>query len=179
LEQVRPKFTFRDLLGYLLAYWFWILGAAVALLALVMIRQMLNVGWPALGETIIKLNRAWREMPDALMQMADRTDWTIRAIDRFALVFLGLIWLVYSIFAEQFFRMAITDVRLRRLKARVDPSPNPPPEPKTAIMRHLKKIGLDILARRVLYAIGIPILVLGVAYGLERLAWVVVNWALS
>ena len=151
MEQVRPKFTFRDLLGYLLAYWFWILGAAISMLALFMIRQMINVMWPALGG-----NR-----------------WAMRAIDRFALVFLGLVWLVYSIFSEQFFRMAITDVRLRRLKARVDPSPNPPPEPKTALMRHLRKIGLDILARRVAYAVGIPILILGVAYGLERLAWLI------
>ena len=179
MEQVQPKLTFRDFLGYLLAYWFWIMGAAIALLALVFIRQMINVGWPALGEVIFKLNRDWTTMPDGLMQMADRTDWTIRAIDRFALVFLGLVWLVYSIFAEQFFRMAITNVRLRRLKARVDPSPNPPPEPETKIMQHLKRIGLDILARRVVYAVGIPLLVLGVAYGLEQLAWAVVNWALK
>ena len=47
-EQVRPKFTFRDFLGYLLAYWFWILGAAISMLALFMIRQMINVMWPAI-----------------------------------------------------------------------------------------------------------------------------------
>jgi hypothetical protein len=152
-EMVRPKFTFRDLLGYLLAYWFWILGAAIAMFALFMIRQMLNVMWPVLGGS----------------------RWVLRAIDRFALVFLGLVWLVYSIFMEQFLRMAITEVRERRLKARVDPSPNPPPEPKSALMRHLRKIGLDILARRVVYAIGIPALVLGAAYGLFQLAFVIMQ----
>jgi hypothetical protein len=140
-------------LGYLLAYWFWILGAAIAMIALFMIRQMLNVMWPALGGS----------------------RWVLRAIDRFALVFLGLVWLVYSIFMEQFLRMSITEVRERRLKARVDPSPNPPPEPKTALMRHLRQIGLDILARRVLYAIGIPALILGAAYGLFQLAFVVMQ----
>ena len=152
-EFVRPKFTFRDLLGYLMAYWFWILGAAISMLALFMIRQMINIMWPAIGG-----NR-----------------WVMRAIDRFALVFLGLVWLVYSIFTEQFFRLAITDVRMRRLKARVDPSPNPPPEPKSALMRHLRKIGLDILARRVVFAIGIPTLILGAAYGLYRLAFVIID----
>ena len=104
-----------------------------------------------------------------------RCCWVLRAIDRFALVFLGLLWLVYSIFTEQYFRMAITDVRTRRLKARVDPSPNPPPEPKLALMRHFRRIGLDLLARRVAYAIGIPILVLGAVYGLFRLAFVILK----
>ena len=155
-EQVRPRFTFRDLLGYLLAYWFWILGAAISMLAVFMIRQMLNVMWPAIGG-----NR-----------------WVMRAIDRFALVFLGLVWLVYSIFTEQFFRMSITEVRERRLKARVDPSPNPPPMPKTALMKHLRKIGLDILSLRVVSAIGIPTLILGAAYGLFQLAFVILDFRL-
>jgi len=152
-EMMRPKFTFRDLLGYLLAYWFWILGAAVSMVALFVIRQRLNVMWPALGGS----------------------RWVLRAVDRLALVFLGLVWLVYMIFMEQFLRMAITEMRERRLKARVDPSPNPPPEPKTELMRHLRKIGLDILARRVVYAIGIPALILGAAYGLWQLAFVVLR----
>jgi hypothetical protein len=153
MEQVRPKFTFRDLLGYLLAYWFWILGAAISMLALFMIRQMINVMWPALGG-----NR-----------------WAMRAIDRFALVFLGLVWLVYSIATEHSFRSAITEVRQRRLKARVDPSPNPAPEPQSSMMRHLRSIGLDLLTRRVALAIGVPTLVLGAAYGLWRLAFVILD----
>ena len=99
----------------------------------------------------------------------------LRAIDRFSLVFLGLVWLVFSIFSEQFFRSAITDVRERRLKARVDPSPNPPPEPTGKLMIHLRKIGLDILAQRVLYAIGIPTAILGAAYGLFQLAFVILD----
>ena len=152
-EVMRPRFTLRDLLGYLLAYWFWILGAAVAMVALFVIRQMLNVMWPALGG-----NR-----------------WVLRALDRFGLVFLGLVWLVYSIFMEQFLRTAVTEVRERRLKARVNPSPNPPPEPKSALMRHLRKIGLDILAKRVVYSIGIPTLILGAAYGLFQLAFVILE----
>ena len=152
-EQVRPRLTFRDVLGYLLAYLCWILGAATSMLALFVIRQMINVMWPALGGS----------------------RWVLRAVDRFALVFLGLVWLVYSIFTEQFFRMAITEVSLRRHKARVDPSPNPPPEPKTALGRHLRRIGLDILARRVSTAIGIPVLILGSAYGLFQLAFVILG----
>ena len=42
-------------------------------------------------------------------------------------------------------------------------------------MKHLRKIGLDILARRVMYAIGIPTLILGVAYGLFQLAFVILD----
>jgi hypothetical protein len=145
----------------MLAYWFWILGAAVSMIALFMTRQMINVVWPVIGQFVPAIG--------------ERVKWTMRAIDRFALVFLGLIWLVYSIFTEQFFRTAIGDARQRRLKARVDPSPNPPPEPKTALMRHLRKIELDILARRALYAIGIPILILGAAYGIWQLAFVLLS----
>jgi hypothetical protein len=88
---------------------------------------------------------------------------------------LGLLWLVYSIFTEQYFRLGITNARLRRLKARVDPSPNPPPKPKTALMRHFHKIELDILARRVAPALGIPILILGVAYGLHEVSWWIIG----
>jgi hypothetical protein len=123
------------------------------MVAVFVIRQMINVMWPALGGS----------------------RWVLRAVDRFSLVFLGLVWLVYSIFTEQFFRTAITDVRLRRLKDRVDPSPNPPPEPKIALMKHLRKIGLDLLARRVVSAIGIPTLILGAAYGLFQLAFVILT----
>jgi hypothetical protein len=148
---MKPKFTFRDALGYLLGYWFWILGAALSMLALFVIRNTINVLWPALGGS----------------------RWVLRAIDRFSLVFLGLVWLVYSIFTEHFLRSAITEVRERRLKARVNPSPNPPPEPKSALMRHLRKVGLDILARRVLYVIGIPVLILAAAYGLYQLGFVI------
>ena len=152
-ELVSPRLTFRDVLGYLLAYLIWILGAAISMLALFVIRQMINVMWPVLGGS----------------------RWVLRAVDRFALVFLGLVWLVYSIFTEQFFRMAITEVRLRRLKARVNPSPTPLPEPKSALLGHLRKIGLDILARRVVTAIGIPTLILGAAYGLFQLAFVILG----
>lgn len=152
-EQMKPRFTVRDFMGYLLAYWFWILGAAISLLALFMIRQAINVMWPAIGG-----NR-----------------WMMRAIDRFALVFLGLVWLVYSIFAEQFLRTAITEVRERRHRIRYNPRPTPLPEPKTALMKHLRKIELDVLAERVVYAVGIPVLVLGVAYGLYQLGFVILQ----
>jgi hypothetical protein len=156
VQEIRPRFTFRDLLGYILAYWFWILGAVLTLVAVFLVRNVLNIMWPLLGG-----NR-----------------WVLRAVDRFGLVFLGLVWLVYAIFTEQFFRMAITEARARRLKARVNPSSVPPALPKSALMRHLRTIGLDILAQRVLWAIGIPSLALAAGYGLFQLAFVILEMRL-
>jgi hypothetical protein len=134
----------------MLAYWFWILGAVISMMALFVFQRAINALWPAIGGS----------------------PYAMRAVDRFPLVFMGLVWLVNSIFTEHLLRSAITDVRVRRFKARIDPGATLPPEPKSALMRHLRKIGLDILARRVVFAIGVPTLMLGAAYGLQRLAFV-------
>ena len=92
MYDIMPKLTIRDLLRYAIAYMFWLISALIALGAIFMVRAALNAFWPAMH-----LNR-----------------WVLRPLDRFGLVFMGLLWLVYVIFCEQHFRSSITMVRLRR-----------------------------------------------------------------
>ncbi|MFN2157693.1 MAG: hypothetical protein ACK2UX_20875, partial [Anaerolineae bacterium] len=92
MEQVQPKLTLGDVFGYALAYLGWLLTAAVGMLAIFQTRTMINALWPVLGGS----------------------RWVLRAVDRFGLLFLGLIWLVFVIFVEQHFRSAITLARERR-----------------------------------------------------------------
>jgi hypothetical protein len=149
MEQVSPKFTLMDLLGYLLAYVCWLLVASLALLTALIMRNTLNIVWPIMGGS----------------------NWILRAVDRFGLVGLGLIWLVYVILAEHNFRSAITDVRFRRSKlkerallraaeAQLDPG-----------TRVLRRLGLDILLQRVVPTTAGPVVLLALTYVIENLAW--------
>jgi hypothetical protein len=133
MESIRLKMTVRDLLGYALAYLFWLVAAAMAMLAVFELRNALNVIWPSLGSGI-----QW--------------EWTLRPIDRFGLVFLGLVWLVYAIFCEHYYRSAITEVRFRDYRGKVAPALES--ERTSWAARLLARSGLDILAYRIAVTIG-------------------------
>lgn len=150
MEQVQPKLTLGDIFGYALAYLGWLLTAAVGMLAIFQTRNMINAMWPVLGG-----NR-----------------WVLRAIDRFGLLFLGLIWLVYVIFVEQHFRSAITNARERRHKAQQSLSSGAVmPRPEGRLMRALYRMGLDILATRFVVTLMLPLVWFTIAYLLQQLAF--------
>ena len=149
MEELRPKLTVRDILGYILAYLFWLITAAIGMLAIFQTRNMINVVWPALGG-----NR-----------------WVLRAVDRFGLLLLGLLWLVYVIFVEQYYRMSITIVRERRHKAKTDPTARPISAPKGGFIKLLHKLGLDVLASRFVPTLFFPLLWFVVSYLLQQLGF--------
>ncbi len=149
MEEFRPKLTIRDIFGYMLAYLFWLCTAAIGMLALFQTRNTINVVWPVLGGS----------------------HWTLRAIDRFGLVFLGLLWLVYVIFVEQHYRLAITSVRERRFKARTDPNVGPAPVPEGRFLKFLHKRGLDVLAMRFMPTLFFPLLWFVVVYLIQQVAF--------
>ena len=95
MNDITPRLTIGDIIGYLLAYMCWICTAAAGMLALLQARNALNVLWPAAGGS----------------------HWVLRPIDRFGLVLMGLLWLVYVIFCEQNYRTAITAVRAGHLES--------------------------------------------------------------
>jgi hypothetical protein len=128
VENIQLKLTFRDVLGYILAYLFWMVAAAASMLAAFELRTGLNVIWPALGSGV-------------------RWAWTLRAVDRFGLVFLGLIWLAYSIFCEHYYRSAITEVRFRDFRGKKAPALQS--DRASWAARFLARMGLDILAYRI------------------------------
>jgi hypothetical protein len=154
MEQVQPKLTVGDLFGYALAYLGWLLTAAVGMLAIFQTRTMINVFWPVLGGN----------------------QWVLRAIDRFGLLLLGLIWLVFVIFVEQHFRSAITSARERRHKAKQNPtSGTVAPRPEGRLMRSLYRMGLDILAMRFVPTLMLPLVWFVVAYLLQQLAFLLLG----
>jgi hypothetical protein len=150
MEDIRPKLTLADIFGYLLAYLCWLLVAAVCMLTLIQIRNALNAMWPVISD-----NR-----------------WLIRPIDRFGLVFMGLVWLVYVIFVEQHYRSSITAIRTGRVKARMGGSVRPAKVPENKVMRMLKRMGLDILVRRFVPTLLAPIALFILAYLIYQLAFV-------
>jgi hypothetical protein len=156
MEQVQPKLTVGDVFGYALAYLGWLLTAAVGMLAIFQTRTMINALWPVLGGS----------------------RWVLRAVDRFGLLFLGLIWLVFVIFVEQHFRSAITLARERRHKAQQQPdSRTVAPRPQGRLMRSLYRMGLDILAVRFLPTLMLPLVVFTISYLLQQLAFVLLGRA--
>ena len=150
MEDIQLKLTVRDVLGYVLAYLLWLLAASVAMWAVFEARNALNVMWPVLGS-------------------GTRWTWTLRPIDRFGLVFLGMVWLVYAIFCEHHYRSAITAVRVREFKGRVAPALKEEQAPWTA--RQLARMGLDVLASRFFVTIAPPIALLLVGLLIKQLAF--------
>jgi len=153
VQEFRPKLTIRDMFGYAIAYLCWLLTAAIGMLALFQTRNMINVVWPVMGGS----------------------HWTLRAVDRFGLVFLGLLWLVYVIFVEQHYRLAITSIRERRFKARTEPNVGPMPVPEGTFLKFLHKLGLDVLAMRFMPTLFFPLLWFVAVYLAQQLAFAIIQ----
>lgn len=149
MEDMRPKLTLRDIFGYLLSYLCWLVTAAVGMLAVFQTRNALNVIWPAL-----KLSH-----------------WVLRPVDRFGLVLLGLLWLMYVIFVEQHYRSSITVVREKRFRVRTDSTAQPSRPPSGRIQRLLYRMGLDILAMRFVLTLMLPLVWFVIMYLLQQLGF--------
>ena len=142
MYDIQPKLTLRDLLGYAIAYMFWLLVALLALGAVFMLRAALNVFWPAME---------WNR-------------WLLRAVDRFGLVILGLLWLVYVIFCEHQLRSSITEVRNRRMQAKMQSKVQVEGADGNRFVKALRRLNLDVLARRLLPTLSIPLIALGMGH---------------
>jgi amino acid transporter len=147
MEEISPKFTVGDAFRYLFAYLCWLLTLAIGLVGIFLLRNAWNFLWPAISDN----------------------KWLLRPIDRFGLVFLGLLWLVYVIFTEQHFRSAITLARERRMKERREVRVRQP-HIQGRFARLLRRMGLDILASRFLPNLMIPMSIVMISYLLEELA---------
>lgn len=129
MEDVQPQVKIQDILGYALAYACWLINAALSMLGVLLIRNATNAMWPVFGTS-----NQWR--------------WTLGAVDRFGVVFLGLVWLAFVIWLEQYYRSAITVTRQRREGRRVPPEARVNRERLNIITHLLTRLGLDVLVRR-------------------------------
>jgi hypothetical protein len=151
MRDIVPRLTLPDLLRYAIAYMFWLVAALLALAAMFMVRAALNAFWPAMQ---------WNR-------------WVLRPVDRFGLVLMGLLWLVFVIFCEQHYRSSITEIRVRRMDNSLGSTSRIKGARGNGYMRTLRRLGLDILAQRLVRTLSIPLAVLGVAYLVYLLSWVV------
>lgn len=150
MRDIPLKLTVRDLFGYGLAYLLWFLTLSVAMVAMLEVRNALNAAWPVLGS-------------------GSQWTWTLRTVDRFGLVFLGLVWLSYEILAEYRYRMAITAVRVRQFRGKKAPALND--ERSHWALRYLARMGLDLLAPRFAVTILPPVAIWLVSYLVKQLAF--------
>ena len=150
MDDITPRLTLRDVIGYITAYLCWVCTGAASMLAMLQARQALNVLWPAAGGS----------------------RWVLRAVDRFSLVLMGLLWLIYVVFCEHHYRTAITVVRVRRHKARTDPGSVPPlPPPQGWSMKMLRRLGLHVLAMRFVPTLMLPLVLFVVTFSLWQLGF--------
>ena len=131
----------REIFGFLTAYLLWILTAASGIYVLFRIERTLNLIWPLLSG-----NR-----------------WSLRAVNRFYLVGAAVAWLSYVMVTEEFFRRSITDRPTLRQRTRAEASDHR----SSGEDGLLRRLGLDVLARRFLIAASIPL----VLFILERIAY--------
>jgi hypothetical protein len=148
-EGINRRFSLRDMLKYVLGYVCWISTAAVTMLSMLLIRNMLNLVWPLLGG-----NR-----------------WALRAIDRFGLVLMGLGWLVFVLFLENYYRTGVsTGLQRRRRRSAGQLALGS----DRAIPRALRRWGLDLLALRFVRTLAIPLALAAAAYLAQQVVFLTV-----
>ena len=148
MEEITPKVTVGDVFKYLLAYILWLLNAAIGLVGILLLRNAWNWLWTAISGN----------------------QWALRAIDRFGLVTMDLLWLIYVIFTEQHFRLAITSARIRRMKERREAPIRQASLPQGRFAKFLRRTGLDILASRFLPNLMMPMSLVMISYLMDELA---------
>jgi hypothetical protein len=129
--------TWRDGLGYGLAFLAWAALGAASALVLLAVRSMIGPLTLAIG------------VRDAAGQ---QRLWEIGAragtFDRIALVAVGVVWLVYILLLEEYLRSSIGDARAQRIRAASAGANDNQTD--------YNQLGLRILARRTLIAAAFP-----------------------
>lgn len=155
MEDVRPGLKFKDIVAYIVVYGLWMICAAVGLVTIFQARNTLNSTWPLLGSS-----NQWR--------------WLLRPIDRFGLIFGGLLWLVYVIFIEQHLRTGVTVLRAKRDGLNVlTPIPD---VSKSAFWRFLRRLSLDIVFRRFAIAFLVPVVIFVLSWVLQNVLPPIFDW---
>lgn len=87
----------KEILSYLLGYLLWILNGALGLLGIVITRAVIN-----------KVSITFRLNP-----------WVFRAVDRWGFFLLGLVWLIFIVACEGYYREGVNQGKLWPRVARV------------------------------------------------------------
>jgi len=101
----RSHWTWRDGLGYALAFLAWVALSAASALALLAVRSMIGPLTLAIGVRDLSQQRIW--------ELGARAG----TFDSIARVAVGVVWLVYILIVEEYLRSSIGDARAQRIRA--------------------------------------------------------------
>lgn len=79
-----------------------------------------------------------------------------------------VVWVSGFIIVESWFRRSIDEIRIRRARAEIG-SPMPVEAPKNGLMKFLQGLGLELLSRRVLIALGILLFLVALRFLCQQL----------
>ena len=139
----------RDLPKYAIGYLCWLTTAASTLLAILLIRNSINLIWPALGGS----------------------RWVLRPIDRFGLVLMGLGWLVFVLFLENYYRTGVYRGIHRPTNRRLEPVPQAASVSGGAVSKRLRRMGLDVLATRFARTLMVPVALAALSYVAQQVVF--------
>jgi hypothetical protein len=132
----RSNWTWRDGLGYALAFLAWIALSAASALALLAVKSLVGpLTLAILVRDPARMQRYWEIAAQA------------GTFDSVARVIVGLAWLVYVLVVEEYLRASIGDARAQRIRAASAGGEN---------QTDYSRIGLRTLARRALIAAAFP-----------------------
>ncbi len=161
MDTTDVRLTIGDVLRYLLAYGLWILLSAASGLLLLLWREPIKqlTALSLAGNPYYKIHVV-------------EAGGIVNSVDRFGLLVMGIVWVVYIIFAEEYLRGGIASARERRLRASLSPVTTSAAVPES----RLRRWELDILAQRLPRLLLFPGILLGVWLLLMAIARV---WARS
>ena len=138
-NEAHARLTWRDTLAYLLAYSLWIIYSGAAWVLMLLLRSAIT---PPL--TILLLRNPY------FFNHTVELRGIVNSLDRAALIIFAVIWVVYMIWLEEWFRGSVKLARERRLRAAFSGAGQP------LIETGLQRWSLDLLPRRAAIAAIIP-----------------------
>lgn len=150
--------SWRDSLAYLLAYTLWAVLSGVLGIVLLILRSAVS----PLFAVLLARNPYYFTRTVELRGV-------VNSLDRLFLIVFAIMWVVYLIWAEEYFRTAVAKARERRLRARISPIGESAPETR------LQHWSLDLLPRRVAIATAFPAVAMIINLLLQGLFWLLVR----
>jgi hypothetical protein len=140
MNDYEDKLTWRDALAYLLVYALWAAISAAAAYALMLLRS----AFPVPLTVLLARNPYFHTHTVELRGM-------ISSFDRLLLIVLAVVWIVFILWVEEYFRASIVKSRERRAKARFASDGAPITE------TGLQRWSLDLFPRRLAIAVAFPV----------------------
>jgi hypothetical protein len=139
MNDYEDKLTWRDALAYILVYALWAAISAAAAVALMLLRS----AFPPPLTVLLARNPYFHTRTVELNGM-------ITSVDRLVLIVLAVVWIVFILWVEEYFRASIVKSRERRARARIAA------DGALITETGLQRWSLDLFPRRLAIAAAFP-----------------------